>query len=304
MIDINKEFEGMTWNDVVGSSAARAMAKYGGHMPQVVLFAGPYGCGKNLHAYLIAHELKNPSIHVRNTVDNTAKGAADLIVQYSAPPFVPTVTQVCILNEFTLFRKDAQAKFKDIFDAPPERTFFFVCTHEPEKILKDIYNRFGLKVFVTLLNESDAYELVERTCKKLKVELTKKKKRAIATGSGGRPRTIIKTIKAIAQSGEAKDEFISDMLQVSDDEQHGTFIDIYHYLIQRKYWKGNSTDLRVLVDMTELEPDSIRFKMLHMLYKNYNKQARSLYLALLPPLERGAEKHDLYVRFMRVLNIL
>lgn len=305
MIDINAEFYGMTWDDVVGSSAARALKKFTGDIPQVVLFAGPYGCGKNLHAYLLAQELDNVEIHVRNTVDNTAKGAADLIVQYSAPPFLPNVNQVCVLNEFTLFRKDAQAKFKDIFQAPPKRTYFFVCTNEPEKILKDIDDRFGLRVIVTLLNETDAYTLVDRTCKKHKVELSKKKKLAIATGSQGRPRAIINTIKAISASGDGREEFIDNMLrEYANDDQHQNFMDLYFTLIgQRRIGTGPS-GLRKMLDNTEMDADSIRYKMLAMMYKNFSRGSAKLYHSLIPRLEGGAEKHDLYCRFLRVLGML
>ncbi len=147
MIDINQEYKDMTWDDVIGLSITPVLAEWQGTtLPRVVLFHGPYGCGKNLLAYLFAKKLPNVEITVRNTVDNTAKGAEEMISQFSAPPLLPDVNQVCILNEFTDFRKDAQRKWKDILQAPPARTYFFVCTTEPEKIVSDVDNRFGFRV--------------------------------------------------------------------------------------------------------------------------------------------------------------
>jgi hypothetical protein len=85
MIDINQEYTDMGWDDVVGLSVIPVLAEWQGAIPRTVLFHGPYGCGKNLLAYLFAKKLPNVEITVRNTVDNTAKGAEAMIAQFSAP---------------------------------------------------------------------------------------------------------------------------------------------------------------------------------------------------------------------------
>jgi DNA polymerase III delta prime subunit len=309
MIDINQEYKGMTWDDVVGSSASKALQAWEGEIPQVVLFAGPFGCGKNLLAYLFAQELgrvnlQTVDITVRNTIDNTAKGAEAMIEQFSTPPFVPTLQQVCVLNEFTLFRKDAQAKFKDIFQAPPRNTYFFVCTNEPEKIVLDIMDRFKLQVHVNLLTEQDAYELVERTCVKHQVGLHKKKKVAIARGSGGRPRTIINTILAVKNQGDGNDEFIKAQLKsYAVDDNHTAYMELFYYLIGKRTLTNTSPmAIKKLYEDTGLEPDTFRFKTLGMIYNSFLNVSMNVYHELIPSLEKGAEKHDLLVRLMRLLR--
>jgi DNA polymerase III delta prime subunit len=304
MIDINQEYVGMTWDDVIGSSASKALQAWEGEIPKVVLFAGPYGCGKNLLAYLLAQELGNVDITVRNTVDNTAKGAEAMIDQFSSPPFLPDLKQVCVLNEFTLFRKDAQAKFKDIFQAPPRNTYFFVCTNEPEAIILDIIDRFKLQVHVSLLTEQDAYELVERTCNKNRVGLHKKKKIAIARGSGGRPRTIINTIQAIKQQGDGNDEFIKRQLKsYAVDDNHTAYMDLFYYLIGKRTLSNTSpVAIKALLEETGLEPDTFRYKTLGMIYNSFLNVGMRVYTELIPSLEKGAEKHDLFVRLMRLLR--
>jgi DNA polymerase III delta prime subunit len=305
MIDINKEYADMGWDDVIGLSITPVLAEWQGTtLPRVVLFHGPYGCGKNLLAYLFAKKLPNVEITVRNTVDNTAKGAEAMIAQFSAPPLLPDVHQVCILNEFTSFRKDAMAKFKDILQAPPERTYFFICTNEPEKIVPDVDNRFGFRVEVTLLNETNAYHLTHKMCSKHSVDLTKVKKRAIARGSGGRPRTIIKTIEAIADSGDKSDSFIKNMLDTYAGEgNEQAFMELFYYLSGQKYFKGQAYDLIKLINETGMEADSIRYKLLHMVYNRYHPKAKPLFLSLIPPLGKGGEKFDLLARFMKLLKL-
>lgn len=304
MIDINKEYEGLTWEDCIGSEAAVLLKAWSDRIPQVVLFRGPYGCGKNLHAYLLALELENPQIHVRNTVDNTAKGASELIQQYSAPPLLPDVHQVCILNEFTLFRKDAQAKFKDIFQAPPERTYFFVCTNEPNKIIADIYNRFRARFHVDLLDQEDSFILVDRTCERFGVELGKKKKVKIAKGSKGVPRTIVYTVQAIKDAGDSSDDFIDTfIMEHTADNDSKAFIHLYLYATGKKQFKGTAQDIRSMIEEAG-DADSIRYAMLTMLYNKYGKGSAALYFALLPSLEKGVEKQDLYLRFLKLLKRL
>jgi len=304
MIDINAEYEGMEWADVVDDGTAWELANWAGEIPQVVLFQGPYGCGKNLLAYLFANEISNVEIHVRNTVDNTAKGAEELITQFSAPPFVPQMNQVCVLNEFTLFRKDAQGKFKDIFQAPPRRTYFFVCTNAPETIIPDIRNRFGLVVGVSRLDEKKAYELVERTCNKDSVNLSKTKKLAIAKGSGGVPRTIRNVIKVINENGDSSDTLIRQMLQqYSADDNHKSFMDLFFYLIKKRSLGNTSPqNVKALFEATGIEADAFRFKTLGMIYNSFLNVGMEVYLELLPSLEKGAEKHDLLVRLLRLLR--
>jgi DNA polymerase III delta prime subunit len=305
MIDINEEYKDMTFDDVIGLSITPVLAEWQGTtLPRVVLFHGPYGCGKNLLAYLFAKKLPNVEVTVRNTVDNTAKGAEAMISQFSAPPLLPDVHQVCILNEFTDFRKDAQRKWKDILQAPPQRTYFFVCTNAPEKIVPDINDRFGFRVEVTLLSESNAYILVHKICTKHSVELTKIKKRAIARGSGGRPRAIIKTIEAVADSGDSSDSFIKNMLDTYAGEgNEQAFMELFYYLSGQRYFNGNAYNLIKLIDDTGMEADSIRYKMLHVIWNRYNKNAMPLFKSLIPPLSKGGEKFDLFARFMKLLKL-
>lgn len=301
MIDINTEFRGMTWDDVVGSSAAKALANWSGAIPQVVLFEGPYGTGKNLHAYLLAQDIGEVEITVRDSADNTAASALSIIHQFSTPPLVPTLNQVCIINEFHLFRKDAQRKFLDLLQAPPPRTYLFLVSVEPGRIAPDILNRMMVIVKTRLLSKPHAYELACVTCEKLNLDLGKKKKSLIADRSEGRPRTIIKTIQAIKSAGEDNDSFIDEMLKVySADENHEQFMLLYKLLTV-----GQSKTMKQviqLIEATETDAVTIQHKMLNMIWKYADFKALRLYEALIPRLEEGREKHDLLVRCLRLLR--
>lgn len=303
MIDINKEYEDLTIDDVVGPLKEVLLSIK--EVPRIVLFSGEYGCGKNLGAYLLAQKLGKVEITVRNTVDNSAKGAEAMISQFSAPPLLPTLHQVCVLNEFTLFQKAAQAKFKDAFQAPPVRTYFFVCTHEPEKIIADVRDRFKLVIRVGLLSGTEAYTLTQNICERLDLDLPKKHKLRIAKGSRGRPRAIINTLEAIKTSGtQAIDYLIQEKLGVPEgDTSHQKFMQLYNLMISGK--KPYPDTVKKLMEATNLDPVSIQYKMLNMIYNSadmlYNYMVLQLYEVLLPTLEESREKHDLLLRFLTLL---
>lgn len=294
MIDINEEYKDMTFDDVIDDGTAWELDNWNGDIPQVVLFKGPYGCGKNLLAYLFAKKLSNVDINVRNTVDNTAKGAEELINQYSSPPFVPDMHQVCVLNEFTMFRKDAMGKFKDAFQAPPRRTYFFVCTNEPEVIPADVYSRFKLVVSVDRLTPDKAFELVEHLCDTWGITLKKKAKLEIANKTGGVPRTIRNTL----QSGTPH------KVQESKDDPHKAFMELFWFLQKERRGIVSPKTVKILYEKTQTEADSFRFKMLGMIYNSFldKHHAYNIYLGLLPPLQKGVEKHDLLVRLVQLTN--
>jgi DNA polymerase III delta prime subunit len=306
-IDINKEYRILSLDDIVGP--LRTTIEQIKIPPQVMLFYGPVGTGKNLGAFFFSQKLGNPQVDVRNTVDNTAKGAESMITQFSAPPLLPNVNQIFILNEFTDFNKGAQRKWKDILQSPPERTYFFLCTNEPEKIIFDIQNRIQLKIATALLSESNAYILVHKLCKKHGLVLLKKKKRAIARGSGGRPRTIIKTIEAIVDSSDSSDSFIKNMLDTySGEGNEEAFMKLFFLLADlpttgvRRSGHDVPTLIK-LIDETGMEAEGIRYKFLHMVYNRYNPRAKELFMSLVPPLSIGGEKFDLLARFIKLLKL-
>ena len=301
MIDINAEFKGMSWDDVVGSPVAETLANWSGAIPQVVLFEGDYGTGKNLHAYLFAQDIGNVEIVVRDSADNTAAAALSIIEQFSTPPLIPTLNQVCVINEFHLFRKDAQRKFLDLLQAPPPRTYLFLVSVEPERIAPDILDRMDLVAHTDLLSKEHAYELVQRTCDKIDLKLNKKTKAHVASNSKGRPRAIIKTLQAIKDAGEENTSFVDRMLKrYSVPESHEYFMTFYKTLIN-----GHARTMKQLIMMIEgtgMDAVSIQHKILNMVWKYSDHKASQLYEMLIPRLEEGREKHDLLVRCMRLLH--
>jgi DNA polymerase III gamma/tau subunit len=305
MIDINKEYEGLTFDDVVGLDQHVALLTSMKQVPQVGLFHGTIGCGKNMLAYLLAQRLENPEIVVRDSADSTAKSALELIEQFNSPSLFPNITQVCVLDEFHQFRRDAQAKFKNVLQAPPERTYFFVCSAEPERIIADIHSRFRLKIQVRALTEQESYTLVDRLCKKNSdfLILDKKAKLQIAKGSKGIPRIIVYTINSLLSfEGIIDDNLIASVLETSaEGVKDQNFYLLFKAIMTDR--KLRAYQLPTLLDNCNSDAESLRYKMIHTVYKNYRgPRAKKLLEVLVPPLTYQVEKQDLLSRLSKVLE--
>ncbi len=304
MIDINREYEGLTFDDVVGLDMPVSMLTSSKEVQQVGLFHGSIGCGKNMLAFLLSQRLENPEIIVRDSADNTAKSALELIEQFRSPPLIPNMNQVCVLDEFHQFRKDAQAKFKNVLQSPPERTYFFVCSAEPERIIADIHSRFRFKVQVRPLTEQESYQLIEKCIKRFDIELSKKHKLQIVEGSKGVPRTIVYAIKSITSymASDVNDELIATVLESSVvGEQDQNFYILFKALMTKEHLKWYT--LPTLIDSCNSDAESLRFKLIYTLYKNYRgPRAKKLLEVLIPPLTHKVEKQDLLSRLSKALE--
>lgn len=119
--------------------------------PRVWLFSGDPGCGKTTIARILANELtieyrlatKDAEAAVLlkeiNTSDKTGVEFARLLVDDAAmrTPW-PVVT---ILDECHQLTKSAQNALLKLLEEPPRDHYYFLCTTDPDKLVKAIVSR-------------------------------------------------------------------------------------------------------------------------------------------------------------------
>ena len=300
MIDINSTYEGLTFDHVVGMQNEVEFLKSLEVIPQTGIFQGPVGCGKNLLAYLLSQRLPNVEISVRDSADNTAAAALNLIKEFSASPFLPEQHQVCIINEMHMFRpRDAQRKFVDILQSPPERTYLFACTVEPERIIKDVYSRFRFVIEVRPLTPTEAYELTHRCFN----ELPKKQKQLIAANSKGIPRTIINTIETLRSLNKVTDELILSTIKKQPEDESTKYFNIIYSYIEKGNANLRPQEVVALLNKVGMDPESVRFKILHLTKKNFRStRSHNIIKKFLKELEPGAEEFDLLLRVNEIIG--
>ena len=310
IIDINEEYKHMNWENVVGNEKSVRLLQNMEEVPQVGLFSGPIGCGKNLLAYLLykkVAETGDTYLSVRDSADSTAKTALEMIEQLKSVP-LGYKNSVAILNEFHLFQKPAQRKFLDLLQSPPHSVFLFIVSLEPKLIIDDIRSRCKFHIRVRELSDTEMYQLVSNISHYYNLtSLRKKTKMVIATACNGIPRKAINVIQSLAAMKEFDNDTIASLLAYSDTEgQEGTaFYTIYK--IATSVLDGGRAYNRIaklpkLIEETNLSPEVIQYKMLHMCYKNYSgKKKIALMRELVPKLQTGREKFDLLDRLGRVI---
>ena len=111
--------------------------------PHTLLFCGPSGCGKTTLARIIAKEMKcsGNDLHEYNISDMRGIDTArDIIMNSKFEPLYGD-TKVMILNECHKATKEFQNAMLEILEEPPESVYFFLCTTEPEAMIRTILTR-------------------------------------------------------------------------------------------------------------------------------------------------------------------
>ena len=132
--------------------------------PNVMLFAGPPGCGKTTLAQIMSAAIAGPDgcVHeVNGSVQNKVEDARDFAEMAESRPFNGR-PRVFILNEFHRFTDPAQDALKDPMEKLDAK--WLLTTDVPEKISAAIRSRASAATFqLKPLNRADIEKLVQRT---------------------------------------------------------------------------------------------------------------------------------------------
>ena len=149
--------------------------------PRVLLFEGPFGCGKTTLAYITARELQGwelaadenfePVVEEINAADVTGIDAIrDLIDKSGSYPMVGKY-KVNILDEAHKLSKPAQEALLKVFENPNSPTIWIVCTTEPDKLIAG-WKKGGRLPPITVrpMDEAHLRQLVARAVEYIKHE--------------------------------------------------------------------------------------------------------------------------------------
>lgn len=140
--------------------------------PHVYLFTGPSGCGKTTAARIFAKKLGVDDLALMevNSANNrgidTARG---IITQMQSFPFQGKIW-VWIIDEVHMTSKDFQNAMLKPLEDTPEHVYFFLCTTNPEKLIKPIRTRCTEVQFSSLEPKYISF-LVKRTARAEGIEV-------------------------------------------------------------------------------------------------------------------------------------
>ena len=258
-MELYKKHRPRTLEKVLGASSTTAaldnMLKKG-TLPHTILMTGPSGCGKTTIARILKKRLACHDMDFKeiNCADSTGIDTIREIARLM--PLSPTggKVRVWLLDEVHMLSTAAQNAALKIFEDTPDHVYFFLCTTDPQKLIKTINTRC-CKMPVYDLTYDDLIALMERVLAREKKKLSDEVIEEIAGSAQGSARTALVLLDKIINL-EEKDQLKAIAQKLAEDNEA---IDLCRALLAKKpVWQTVGKILQNLKG----EPESTRYSVL------------------------------------------
>ncbi len=142
-------------------------------LPHTILFSGPSGCGKTTLARILRRELNCNAMDWTELNCSSSRGIdtiRDIIKHMKLAPTGGSV-RIWLLDEVHQLSKDAQHSSLKMLEDTPAHVYFFLCTTEPQKLLKTIRTRC-CDMPVVLLKDKQTTKLIKRVMRQESLKIS------------------------------------------------------------------------------------------------------------------------------------
>lgn len=246
--------------------------------PSVIMLSGPTGVGKTSIARIYSGKLgcKGTDLNEINAADDRGIDTARDITNKVRLEAMYGKCRVWIIDECHKFTNEAQTVLLKTLEDTPENKYFFLCTTEPNKVIKAIRNGRCMEIKLKGLNNSELQQVISRALKgeKKKLHLDVFDKIIdTADGSARYALTLTESVLELDNTEEQLDYIAKSSVQAQAKELIGLLLN------PRTKWPEVS---KLIKCMQEEEPERIRHYVLvvanNMLIAN--KQSDRMFLIL------------------------
>lgn len=226
-------------------------------LPRTIMFTGPSGCGKTTLARILRKELKCHDLDFKELNCSDFRGIDTIRTIARTMNLAATggLCRIWLLDEAHQLSKDAQNAALKILEDTPGHVYFFLCTTDPQKLLKTILTRC-CEMPVKALTDSEMEKLLKRIVKRESISLSKDVMETLIDASQGSARSALVSLDKISNLDEdAQEEAIK---QIQEEQNEG--IVLCKVLMGKKTptWR---TVAKILLNLKG-EPESTRWAVL------------------------------------------
>ena len=254
-MELYRKYRPQTEDEMVGNeSAIKAVKKELENGSHVFLFTGNAGCGKTTMARIIAKEVGAGDLSIReiNSAENRGIDTArDILEQMQYMPSDGDAL-VWIFDECHKWTNDMQNAMLKPLEDTPDHVYFFLCTTDPQKLIKPLVTRSSVVAMKPLSNEEMTY-LLKRTARAEGKKLTPEVVNAIIEQADGGSRKALKLLAKVLYL-DSEDEQL-EVLSACDDENAET-IELCRCLLSESCNWAKLAQIIKELDMSE--PERIR----------------------------------------------
>lgn len=302
MSPLHLDYRPTELQDIVGNrdtvASIEAVLGRGKDYPHSWLFTGPRGCGKTTLARIVAarvgiadNDLRELNIGKLRGIDN----AREIQDQMRLCP-LSGGNRGWILDEVHMATKEFQNAMLKALEDTPGHVYFFLCTTDPQKLLKTVIDRCH-RFFVESLGIKQLMELLNTVCDAEGVAVPNDVRRQIAEDADGSPRAALVVLDSIIDMNE------KDMLAAAarKAEEQKEAIELCRALIKADKWMSIA---KILKGMGDYDPETVRLAVLgycqSILLKEDSARAWVVMDAFRDPFDRNGRPGVVWACYMAV----
>ena len=176
-----------------------------GKTPKTFFLYGERGCGKTTLARIIAsHFCHNHAIRELNTanfsgIDTSREIANNMMTAPFKGKYKAYIIDECAMlgQGGDSSKNAAQHALLKPLEEPPKHVFFFLCTTDPQNVIKPLKDRCT-QYELSPLSDKRVYSLLMNVAEKEDIELPKEAAKQICKTAEGRPRSAVKLFEQIS----------------------------------------------------------------------------------------------------------
>jgi DNA polymerase-3 subunit gamma/tau len=248
-----KEFDEVYGNDAAIKSVQSMLDRDLQDIPKAWLFTGESGCGKTTMVRIISKYLKcaDMDYHEYNAANtNGVDTIREISMTAKLSPMGGSV-KIVLLDECHMLTAQAQQACLKMLEDAPKKTFFFLATTNPEKMLPAVKTRCTT-VNLKTLPSNVAYTLVNDIAKKEGVsDMSPEVLKAISKACGGSAREALKILDQVIDIED--DQSALDMIEKTISCENST-LDLCRALMDNAPW----VTIAKIIDKIDMDPEAAR----------------------------------------------